>query len=156
MGVKKMNQIKNTSLKKEDTQKVNNIVGQKVVDDKGNEIGKIKSVHIDPENLTVEGITIANGVFQEKSYVGKGYICNLSNQGAVLCDTPLTEVIGKKVMDSSGKDIGEVKSIYRARKTNSLYSITIDRGMSTNDLIVTDKVIDNIGEKVVLNEKIEY
>lgn len=149
-----MTQIKNTSLNKQKTELVTDIVGKKALDNRGKEVGTIKHVHIDPVNLTVEGISIKNGLFKEKDYIGKGYISYLSSEGAILSQTPLTEYIGMKVVDSAGKDIGKVKAVYRARKTNSVYSLTINRGVLKDDLIVTDKLIGNVGDKIMLNEQV--
>lgn len=149
-----MFEIKNNSIPKEETVIVKKINGSKVIDDRGKKIGKVKKVHISPDTLSVEGITIDNGLFKGKDYIGKNYICSLSEEGAVLCETPISEYIGMKVVDSKGKEIGKVRNVYRARKTNSAYSLTIDRGLTKDDLIVTDNFIESVGDKIMLNETI--
>ncbi len=150
-----MTEIKNTSMAKEDTIKISDTIGKKVIDNRGTEIGKVASVHLDPNSLSIEGISISNGLFREKDYVGKEYICSLSDEAAVLCQTPLTEYVGMKVYDSKGEKIGSVRDVNRTRETNKAYSLTIKRGRGKQDLIVTDNFIKNVGENIVLNDKVD-
>ncbi len=137
---------------KEETIEADNIKGQKVLDVKGNEIGKIKSLHVDPVSLSVEAITIDNGLFKGSDYVGKNYIFSLTDKAAVLSVTPITQLIGLTVYDSEGKELGRVKEVYRVHKTNSILSLIVDRGIMKSDLIVYDDEIKELGKNIILNE----
>jgi len=146
-----MTEIRNKAMKLEKTEDVNTIIGKVVIDNRGKDIGKVKSLQIDPLNLTVEGITISNGLFKERDYVGRDYIVSLTKTGAILSETPLTHYLGMEVIDLQGKMVGTVIDIYRSRKTNSAYSLTVDTGAGNNDLIISDNLVDTVGERIVLN-----
>lgn len=149
-----MTEIKNTSMKKENTLKLEEIRGRKVIDDRGKEIAKVKEIHIDPKTLRVEGMTIDGGLFRENDYIGRGYICSISDEAVVLCETPLTEYIGMKVLDSEGKDMGKVKEVYRSRKTNAAYSLIVDQGIGKDDLTVPGSMIDKVAENIMLDKAV--
>ncbi len=130
------------------------VIGKGVVDARGEELGTVKELHLDPENLTVEGIRLDKGLFQGKDYVGKEYIANMAGEKLLLSVTPLSEYLGMEVLDKKGERVGVVRDINRARKTNNLYSITVERKQRP-DLIVMEDFIENVGERIMLNRPIE-
>jgi sporulation protein YlmC with PRC-barrel domain len=148
-------EIRSTGLARDDTEAVDEIIGTYVIDYKGTEIGRVKQIHVDPVNLTVEGITIDNGLFHEDDYVDKGYIFLLSNEGVILSDILISDYVGMAVVDSTGKEVGKVSDVSAVGTTNGIYSLTVNRGLLRDDLVVTASMIDRVGEKIMLNEPID-
>ena len=60
-------------------------------------IGEVANLHLDPEDLTIEGIRVDNGIFKFDHHIGKNYIEKFSDNGVILNITPLNEFEGEKV-----------------------------------------------------------
>jgi sporulation protein YlmC with PRC-barrel domain len=148
-------EIKNTSKPTDETIDAQEVIGKPVFDIRAKKIGEVRSIHYDPKNLSIEGIRIDKGFFNDSDYVGKGYIVSLGKKGAVLSIVPVSEIYGMKVIDNKGNKIGKIKGINRTRKTNNLVSMVVDRGMGKNDLVITENFIDSLGENMKLNEEVE-
>lgn len=145
-----MAEFKNVSKTKEKTLKLSDL-GKDVIDKKGDRIGRLKEIHIDPEELTIEGISIDNGVFLDNDYVGKDYIAGMSENAVTLTITPLSQYLNMEVVDSEGKSVGNVIGVNRVRKTNTAISITVDRGLRKDDIIIADNYIKEISKKIMLS-----
>jgi sporulation protein YlmC with PRC-barrel domain len=147
--------FKEWTISREETVMAQDVAGQKVIDNSGKNIGTIRSIHFDPKTLMIQGVTIDNGLFKGKDYVGVNYISSLTQEGAVLNTIPLTQYIGMEVFDSEGKRVGTVKEVSRVKKTNNLLSLTIDRGIMMEDKIVTYSAVKEVGKNIVLKKKLE-
>ena len=145
-----MEETKHKTIPYKDTFDMKKIIGKKVITEGGKKIGKVKSIHIHPKKLVMEGIVIDHGMFEVDQYVGANYIESLSDEGAVLKVTPSTEIVGHTVFDSMGKKIGEVKGINRSNQTNTLLSITIDAIETGKDLTLTSDYIAAVGEDTLV------
>ncbi len=148
-----MIEIKYNALSRSKTIDLKNLIGRRVIAKSGDEIGKIKSLHINPFSLKVEGITVNKGLV-ENDYIGKDYIKSINQEGAVLKITPLTEYLDKEVIDAAGKKIGSVKEIKRSKKTNNIVSILVYRGILKQDLIIPKRLISSINDKVALKSNV--
>jgi sporulation protein YlmC with PRC-barrel domain len=142
--------IKHTSLPIEKTIKLSEILGKKVISSGGQKIGSIGDIHIHPERLSVEGITVGKGVFAESDYIGSSYIKSLTREGAMLNIVPSTRIEGLDVYDVFGKKIGKVKSVNRSRKTNQIVSVAV--AGSSGEQVITKRMIHEIGKNIVLNK----
>lgn len=149
-----MEETKHKTLAYKDTVEVRMILGNKVLTDKGEKMGKIKAIHIHPKDLSVEGIVVDMGMFQPSKYIDRGYIGTLNNEGAVLKVTPVTEFEGKLVYDSTGKEIGKVKEVNRGKQTNTLLSIKVKCIDGSKDYIIMADYIATVGEAVMLREPV--
>jgi sporulation protein YlmC with PRC-barrel domain len=147
-----MAEIKHTSMAPEQTVDVSHTVGKKVLTNKGHEIGTVKKIHIHPDKLTIEGITINRGLLKEEDYIGKDYIKSLNRQGAMLTITPTKDIKGMAVYDSDGNNIGKVKEVNRSKKTNNIVSVIVKR--DEGDLEILKSSIKEIGKSVMLNKRI--
>ena len=78
------------------------VLGEKVWDDNGFALGKIKEIYIHPEKLTVEGITVRG--LHKDDFVDKSNINLLTERGAILKVKPIQEYIGLTVLDARGKN----------------------------------------------------
>jgi sporulation protein YlmC with PRC-barrel domain len=146
-----MENIKHHTLPFRDTIEVSEVVGKKVLTKDGKKIGKVHSVHINPTELTVEGIVLDPGFFDVNQYIGANYVSSITNEGVVLNIHPVTEYVGLKVFDFTGKEIGKVKEVNRSQQSNTLLSILVDRS-GEEDVLIRADYIATAGENIVLKE----
>lgn len=151
-----MNETKHKSLPLNEASDIKEIVGKKVLTKDGKNIGKIRTIRIDPKDLTIEGIEVDTGLFKVDKYIDKNYIKTLTDQGAILKITPVDDVVGLIVYDSTGKSVGQIKSIKRSKKTNRLLSITMVSDLYKGEEITIDAdYIANCGDSCLLKESIK-
>ena len=131
------------------------ILGKKVLTKDGANLGKIRSIRIDPHKLTIEGIEVDTGLFKVDKYIGKNYIKTMTEQGAILKINPIEDIVGHEVFDSTGKSIGEIKSIKKSKKTNKLLSITLYSDLYKDDITVDGHYIESCGDSCILKEPID-
>jgi sporulation protein YlmC with PRC-barrel domain len=147
-----MENIKRNTLPFKDTIELSSVVGKKVLTKDGKNIGKVKSVHIHPKDLTIEGIVIDPGFFDANQFIGAGYIGSITDEGVVLNIHPVTEYMGAKVFDFTGKEVGKVKEINRSKQTNTLLSILVDRNGKEDVIISADYIAAAADKNIVLKE----
>ena len=150
-----MKEIKHKSLALNKSSDIREVLGKKVLTKDGKNIGKIRTVRIDPKDLTIEGIEVDTGLFKIDQYFGKNYIKTLTDQGAILKITPIDEIVGHTVYDSTGKNVGEIKSIKRSKKTNRLLSITIYSDLYKDNVTIDADYVASCGESCILKESIK-
>jgi len=150
-----MKEIKHKSLSLSEAQDIREIIGKKVLTNDGKNIGKIRTIRIDPKDLTIEGIEVDTGLFKIDQYFGKNYIKTITEQGAILKITPVDDIIGHTVYDSTGKNVGEIKSIKRSKKTNRLLSITMYSDIYKDNVTVDADYVASCGESCILKEPIK-
>ena len=132
--------------------KVNELKGKKVIDSNGKEVGKISEIRLDPKSFDLDGIEMDRGFFGLDTFIGRNYIESLSDEGAVLNMTPVTDYKGLRVMDSTGKEIGKVKEIRTDGSTNNISAIIVGTGLLNNDVIFTKSDVKSVGDSILLNK----
>lgn len=147
-----MEQTKHTTLRFDKTIDIKKVHGKKVLTVDGKAIGKIKSIHIHPTDLSVEGILVDPGMFEMDHYIDSTYIKSLSEDGAVLKIHPVTKVVGLTVFDSLGKKIGKVTEVKRSKMSNKIISIGVEGEGSDKECLITSDYIAAIGTSVMLKE----
>jgi sporulation protein YlmC with PRC-barrel domain len=147
-------EIKHKSLPLDKSVEIKNILGKKVLTKDGKNIGKIRSVRINPDQLTIEGIEVDTGLFRVDRYIGKNYIKKITEQGAMLKIDPIDEIVGHEVFDSTGKSIGEIKSVKRSKKTNKLLQIIVYSDIYKDNIEIDSYYIENCGDSCILKEPI--
>jgi sporulation protein YlmC with PRC-barrel domain len=130
------------------------IIGNKVFTKNGGEIGVVKELYINRNTLSIEGITVYKSPFKYDHYIGKEYIENFGTDGIILNIVPLEEMMGKKVIDSSGYEVGKVKGYQKVETTNDLILLNVTPGFTRRDYIVQSHEIKRIGESVLLNKTV--
>ena len=68
---------------------------------------------------------------------------------------PVDEIIGHEVFDSTGKSIGEIKSVKRSKKTNKLLQIIVYSDLYNDDIEIDSHYIENCGDSCILKEPIK-
>lgn len=150
-----MKETKHKSLSLSEAPDIRDILGKKVLTKDGKNIGKIRTIRIDPKDLTIEGIEVDTGLFKIDQYFGKNYIKTLTEQGAILKITPVDDIVGLTVYDSTGKTVGKIKSIKRSKKTNKLLSITMYSNLYKEDITIDADYIASCGVSCILKEPIK-
>ena len=148
-------EIKHKSLPLDKAVEVKNAIGKKVLTKDGKNLGKIRSVRINPDKLTIEWIEVDTGLFKIDWYIGKNYIKRITGQGAMLTIDPVDEIIGHEVFDSTGKSIGEIKSVKRSKKTNKLLQISVYSDLYEDTIEIDSHYIENCGDSCILKEPIK-
>ena len=148
-------EIKHKSLSLDKSKDIRDVLGKKVLTKDGKNIGKIRTIRIHPKDLTIEGIEVDTGIFKIDQYFGKNYIKTITEQGAILKITPVDDIVGHIVYDSTGKRVGEIKSIKRSKKTNRLLSITIYSDIYKGEITVDADYIASCGVSCILKEPIK-
>jgi len=150
-----MKETKHKSLSIVNAPDIRDILGKKVLTKDGKNIGKIRTIRIDPKDLTIEGIEVDTGLFKIDQYFGKNYIKTITEQGAILKITPVDDIVGHTVYDSTGKRVGEIKSIKRSKKTNKLLSITMYSDLYKEEVKIDADYIASCGVSCILKEPIK-
>jgi len=151
-----MKETKHKSLPLDEAPDIKEVIGKKVLTNDGKNIGKIRTIRIDPKDLTIEGIEVDTGLFKVDKYIDKNYIKTLTTNGAILKITPIEDVVGLTVYDSTGKSVGQVKSIKRSKKSNRLLSITMVSDLYKGEEVTIDAdYIANCGTSCMLKEPIK-
>lgn len=127
--------------------------GNHVVDREGIHYGKVKHVHINPETLSVSGVTIHQG-FHKDYFLPDSYIDRFTNETLLLCTPPIRT--GIPVVDIDGHKIGKIKRLHRNPDTNELESIEVLDGIMHSKILSKSEVW-GVGEKLLLKvTKEEY
>ena len=150
-----MKEVKHKSLSLNEALDIREALGKKVLTKDGKNIGKIRTIRIDPKDLTIEGIEVDTGLFKIDQYFGKNYIKTITEQGAILKITPIDDIVGHTVYDSTGKSVGEIKSIKRSKKTNKLLSITMYSDLYKENVTIDADYIASCGDSCILKEPIK-
>lgn len=126
-----------------------NLMGKKVVDSGGMEIGKILDVKVAPTVKKEIGIVVDPGFFRKSLPLSGEYIEKITDDAIFLNIIPSMRLNGMKVVNAFGRDIGKVKSLNRMGKTNNIESVVV--GSFPTDIVVPVADIDIVeGDTIVL------
>jgi sporulation protein YlmC with PRC-barrel domain len=152
LGVKKMVDVTTHNTEINDIIVDRAIIGRKVFAKTGEEIGVVKELFINPKNFSVKAINVYKGPFKFEHYIGREYIENFGTDGIILNIIPLEDIVGKKVIDSDGREIGKVKGFDKLELTNKMLSLIISPGVTKDNFVIGPKEIKRIEKSVMLNK----
>lgn len=73
------------------------------------------------------------------------------------------EIIGKEVLNGQAEVLGRVKDVEANEETNEIEALILSKGgiseslgLSSNEVIVPIEQVKQIGDKILLEDKIEY
>ncbi|PLW80559.1 hypothetical protein C0585_01880 [Candidatus Woesearchaeota archaeon] len=150
--MKNLNEIKIISTKKNDVNKKNGLTKylyKKVFTKDGEKIGRVKQIIFNKENI--EGIILSKFFCFNKMFIDMEYVDKFTSDSVLLKINPLVLVVGKKVFDAEGKDLGKVKKIIRKSNANAMDSLIIKKSIFSKEIIVQPKDIQFIKKTVRLN-----
>lgn len=148
-----MARIKHKSMNMKDTLSASRVLGLKVLAPGGKRLGKVADIHFHPKRWNIEGIRIGLSMFLG-DYIGKNYIKSITENAVILKKMPVTEYVGMKVLDNTGKVVGRVIKVGRSNKSNNFTSITVDRGKGKKDKNFKNKEIEQVGQSIMLNVRV--
>lgn len=126
------------------------VLGKRVIDAAGRFIGVSEKVLIDPNDLTLLGISIDKGVLYKSIVIGKGYVERVT-QDAIFLKVPVAfEIKGMTVFDKEGEQMGTVKEITLYEMRNDIKEIKVKTSLFSDLLIIPAGAIDVIGTNVIL------
>ncbi|HLC93311.1 MAG TPA: PRC-barrel domain-containing protein [archaeon] len=146
-----MKEIRKMNKEHDSGVRIHMLIGKKVLASNGKEVGTIMEIRLDPVTLNLDGIEMDRGFFGTDTFVGRKYITSLSNEGAVLNMSPVTDYKGLKVFDSNGKEVGTVKEVRTDGPTNDVSAIVVGTGILKNDAVFTKSDVKDVGESIMLN-----
>ena len=122
---------------------INNLVYSKNHD----EIGKVQTIYLDVTGHNLEGISLKTNIFSG-DFIGEEFIDSVDDKKVVLKFEPHKYFKGLRVYDKNNQKIGIVKKFKRIKGEVVL---TVERGLTENEISITGKEIDRIGKKVNLS-----
>jgi sporulation protein YlmC with PRC-barrel domain len=130
------------------------LLGSIVLSKNGEKIGFLDAIFIDPKEFKVKAIQVNKGLLKYEHYIGRKYIDKLGPDNIILNILPLEDLIGKRVYDSKGKDIGKVINSEKINGTNKLISLLVSPGIGKSNLTISADNIKEVGESILLNVEI--
>ncbi|HIH09327.1 MAG TPA: hypothetical protein HA254_01515 [Candidatus Diapherotrites archaeon] len=146
-----MQEIRQMSKQHDSGVRIHKLIGKKVLASNGKEVGTIMEIRLDPVTLNLDGIEMDRGFFGTDTFIGRKYITSLSEDGAVLNMSPVSDYKGLKVFDSSGKEVGTVKEVRTEGHTNNVSAIVVGTGILKNDAVFSRSDVKGVGESIMLN-----
>jgi sporulation protein YlmC with PRC-barrel domain len=130
------------------------LLGSNVFAKNGEKIGFLDAIFVDPEELCIKAIQVNKGLLKYDHYIGSNYIEKVGPDGVILNILPLEDLIGKKVYDSGGKDVGKVVDAKKVKGTNKLISLIVSPGIGKDHLFILAEDIKTVGESILLDIEI--
>lgn len=131
----------------------------RVISQDGLVLGKASQIRVNHKTFKIEGIMISRGFFRKPIYIGASYIKKISHKSFILSVNPSVLIKNKKVINSEGKKIGNVKKIIRREHSNSIKQIIIKAPLK-KEIIIKPSQVKSFGETIILKsnyaEKSEY
>jgi len=126
------------------------VLGKEVIDSKGEFLGVVESLFIDPETVEVAGIAIDKGLLKKGLIIGKSYIKNIAPHAIFLNIQPAYNLKGMIVFDREGKKMGAIREVQIHGTKNEIENIVIKS--SIGELTIPSEYVKHIGDNVFLNE----
>ena len=120
--------------------------GKTVIDREGIEYGKVKHIQINPDTLSVCGVTIHQS-FRRDFFLTEDYIDVITEKTLLLSRPPIR--VGIPVIDIDRRKVGKVKNIHRHPDTKEFESIEVTDGL-VHTKTISKSEIWGLGEKVIL------
>jgi len=146
--IKQMNKEFNSGVK------MQALLGKKVRDSSGKEVGSVTEIRLDPKTLDLDGIEMDRGFFGTYTFIGRKYISDLSEEGVALNMDIVADYKGLKVIDSRGKAVGTVKEVQTDGSTNNLSAIVVGAGLLKHDMVFPRSDVKGVGKSIMLNVKV--
>ena len=137
----------------DETLRIQDLLGKRVLAKSGAVLGRVKAVHFDKKKYCVEGIVVRK-FFKEDKYVCITYINMITPKAVILSIEPATLFEGCRVVSHDGKKVGTAKKVHRVGETNRVASITVGRGwFRTMKVRYAD--VEHLGTSIILSKTYE-
>ncbi len=137
-----------------DTVDSKDLVGKRVIAEDGDYLGKIKSLRINPKDMTIQGIEVDTGVFEPNKYIDRHDIHSMREDAITVTVTPLQDMKGLTLYDYEGKEVGKITDVHRTEDTNNVRSVTVRTDEGETDVDI-DYIL-SCRDSCVLKEHVTY
>lgn len=142
--------VENSLLLKE-TLNAHDLVGLSVLTVSGEVLGRVKEVRLHHTSTVLEGIVVNRGLFRTPCYMCKRYIEKITHDAVLLGIEPVLLYVGRQVVSSDGKVLGEVRKVHRIRQTNGIASLLVKRTFFRKTTIPFSQ-IKKLGTSIIIKK----
>ncbi len=144
---RKMNEIAEGKKDVSEMDSFRSYIGRKVIAKSGDNAGKIYDVLF--KGREVCGIVVSRRA--SKLFIARSFIADVSEKAVMLGITPVFMMLGKKVFDMDGKNLGRVVGVSRKGKSNAFDSIEVKKRFWSKKESIPKSEIDVAKKGVILN-----
>jgi len=126
-------------------------VGKKVISKSGDIIGKVQDFRF-KKNM-VAGIIVMKRF--SRIFIGNEFINGVSEDAIVLSIDPVTMLVGKKVFDVDGKEIGSVARLIRKGNANTFEGVVVKKRFYSKGIKIPKKDVDISKKSIILKKSYE-
>ena len=148
MSLKKVEIISSEFKNTLELEELTSYVGKEVFSKSGEPIGSVKEIVVHKDKI--KGVIISS---KKDFYVDKEQFSLNEHEVIILKIDPIFALIGKKVYDSQGKEMGTVQDLKRKNNLNDFSELIVSKSLLYKNLKIPKKEIETTGESIVLNKK---
>lgn len=120
-----------------------------VITRSGEIIGHVSEVRLN--GFSVEGIVVERLFKMHSVFIDKSLIKVFNQNEILLKINPVTELIGIKVYDGSGRKLGKIQKVIRNNNKNDFTSLVVKDGFFKRPLLVDRSQIEIMKKNIILN-----
>jgi sporulation protein YlmC with PRC-barrel domain len=148
MALKKIEIISNEFTDDNALHLLSSYIGKEVYSKSGELVGVVKELVV--HNDKIKGI-IVNG--KKEFYIDKESFKLNDHEVIILKLDPIFALIGKKVYDSDGRELGIVQELKRKSLKNEFTAMVVSKNLLYKNITIPRKEIESFGVSVILNKK---
>ena len=127
------------------------ILGKDVIDDEGEYIGVTDKLFFEKKSLDFIGLSVDKGFLKTGLVIGKSYIREVTEHAVLLNTRPLYRLVGMKVFDKNGKELGHVDDVELADGKNELSAIHVKKNNFSKGTRIPADVIARVENNIILS-----
>ena len=146
--------LKAISSKNKDISKLDSFrswVGKRVISKSGDIIGKVQDFRF--LKNTIAGIIVMKNL--SRIFIDTEFINGVSEEAVVLSIDPVTMLVGKKVFDVDGKEMGKVVRLIRKGNENTFEVLVVKRKIYSKGIKIHKKDVDISKKSIILKKSYE-
>ena len=151
MGKRKLTTISTKTKTPDSMDSVRNWVGKHVISKSGDVIGKVQDFKFLKNTIT--GIVVMKKL--SRIYLGIEFVSAVSQDSVMLSIDPVTMLIGKKVFDVDGKDMGKLVQLVRKGNNNSFEAIIVKRKFYSKGIKIPKADVEISKKNLILKKAYE-
>ncbi len=126
-------------------------IGKKVISKSGDIIGKVQDFRFSKN--TIEGIVVMRNI--SRLFIGHEFISGVSDEAVVLSIDPVTMLVGKKVFDADGKEMGKVARLVRKGSSNSFEAVIVKKNIYSKGMKFPKADVEVSKKSIILKKSYE-
>ena len=120
-----------------------------VITKSGEIIGRVSEVRLD--GFCVEGVVVERFLNFRSVFIDKSFIKVFNQNEVLLKINPVTELVGVRVYDGSGRKLGKVSKVLRKNNGNDFDSLVVKDGFFARPSLVDRSHIEIMKRNIILN-----